>query len=210
MKEYHKIETLLDRDEKFKVIFGKWRLPEFEYLKNNKWIWTEKIDGTNIRVRWIPELGLDFRGKTDNAQMPPFLSKRLGELFTNDKMRDIFPVTPVCLYGEGFGAKIQSGGKYIQDGCDFILFDIKIGDWWLDRENIEDIANKLNIKIVPIIGQGNLNEAIAQTKEGFYSTYGTDHSEHPFIAEGIVLKPPITLFTRKGERLVGKIKTKDF
>jgi len=50
MKEYHKIETLLDRDEKFKVIQGKWRLPEFEYLQDNQWMFTEKVDGTNIRI----------------------------------------------------------------------------------------------------------------------------------------------------------------
>jgi len=217
MKEYHKIETLLDRNEKFKVILGKWRLPEFEYLKDNKWVWTEKIDGTNIRVMWNPvssdtikldEYGLSeltFGGKTNDAQMPPFLLKRLHELFNIDKMREVFPATSVCLYGEGYGAKIQKGGgNYISNGCDFILFDIKIGEWWLERESIEDIAIKLNIKVVPIIAHGNLNEAIETTRLGIQSTFGN------FKAEGIVLKPPVTLFTRKGERLVGKIKTKDF
>jgi len=207
MKEYHKIETLLDRDEKFKVVKGKWRLPEFDYLKNNEWLWTEKIDGTNIRVMWLPiaeKNPLAFGGKTDNAQMPPFLLRRLQELFTEDKMKFAFPQIPVCLYGEGFGAKIQSGGKYISDGCDFILFDVKIGEWWLERENIEGIATKLGIKVVPIIGKGTLIDAIEKTKEGHYSTFGQ------FIAEGIVVRTPVGLSTRKGTRLIGKIKTKDF
>jgi len=204
MKQYHKIETLLDRDDKFKVVQWKWRLPEFEYLKNNEWLWTEKIDGTNIRVMWMPEVGRKFGGKTDNAQTPPFLLNKLSELFPEDKLRSVFPDVSVCLYGEGFGAKIQSGGKYISDGCDFILFDVKIGEWWLERENIEDIATKLGIKVVPIIGKGNLGDAVRTTKDGYYSTFGD------FIAEGIVIRPTVTLFTRKGERLIGKIKTKDF
>ena len=204
MIEYHKIETLLDRDDKFKVIKWKWRLPEFDYLRNNEWLWTEKIDGTNIRVMWMPEVGIKFGGKTDNAQMPPFLLKRLQELFNVDLMATVFTGYPVCLYGEGFGARIQSGGKYIPDGCDFILFDVKIGEWWLERENIEGIATKLGIKAVPIIGKGTLTDAIERVKEGHCSTFGQ------FIAEGIVVRPPVTLFTRKGERLLGKIKTKDF
>lgn len=205
MKEYHKIETLLDRDEKFKVIKWNWRLPGFKYLKNNEWLWTEKIDGTNIRVMWVPEVGIKFGGKTDNAQIPPFLIKRLEELFTNDKLRQIFPDASVCLYGEGYGARIQKGGgNYIPNGVDFILIDVKIGDWWLERENIEDIAGKLGIKVVPIIGKGNLIAAIEETQKGCYSTFGQ------FIAEGIVVRPSVDLFTRKGERLLGKIKTKDF
>ncbi len=204
MREYCKIETLLDRDEKFKVVEGKWRLPEFDYLRNNEWLWTEKIDGTNIRVMWIPEVGLKFGGKTDNAQMPPFLLNRLQQLFTNDKMKLVFPDAPVCLYGEGFGAKIQSGGKYIAGGCDFILFDVKIGEWWLERDSIVDIATKLSIKIVPIIGKGNLLDAVKRTQKGHTSTFGQ------FTAEGIVVRTPVGLSTRKGARLIGKIKTKDF
>lgn len=201
MIEYHKIETLLDRDKQtFKVIKYEWRLPEFEYLKDNDWLWTEKIDGTNIRVMWDGVV-IRFGGKTDNAQIPTFLLARLQDLFLADKFKDL---PPLCLYGEGFGAKIQSGGKYIPDGCDFILFDVKIGEWWLERENIEDIATKLGIRIVPITGKGNLINAIEKTRAGYYSTFGQ------FLAEGIVVRPLVTLFTRKGERLIGKIKTKDF
>lgn len=205
MKEYNKIETLLERDEKFKVVSGKWRFPEFEYLKENEWLWTEKIDGTNIRIMWIPEVGKKVGGKTDNAQIPPFLLEKLEELFPDDKLRAIFPDTPVCLYGEGFGARIQKGGGlYNPSGVDYILFDVKIEEWWLERDNIEDIASKLGIKVVSILGKGNLSDAVKTTKEGHYSAFGN------FIAEGIVVRPPVSLFNRRGHRIIGKIKTKDF
>ncbi len=203
--EYPKIATLLDRDEKtFKVIEDKWRCPEFEYLKDNQWVWTEKIDGTNIRVMWIPEVGIKFGGKTDNAQIPSFLLKRLQEIFTDDKMKIAFPDISVCLYGEGFGAKIQSGGKYIPNECGFILFDALVDKWWLKRDSLEDIAKKLGLPIVPIIGQGKLNDAIFFTQGGFNSFFGS------FSAEGLVLKPLVELVDRKGNRIIGKIKSKDF
>ncbi len=206
MKEYPKIETLLDRDEKFKVVLGKWRLPEFAFLKDNEWLWTEKIDGTNVRVMWNGQ-SLTFSGKSDNAQMPIFLLRKLEALFPVSRLVELYPGSDhaMCLYGEGFGAKIQKGGgNYNPNGVDFILFDVKVGAWWLERDNIEDIATKLGIKVVPIIGQGILDNAIATTQRGITSTFGN------FAAEGLVVRPTVTLFSRKGERLIGKIKTKDF
>ena len=146
MEEYHKIESLFDRDEKtFKFIEGKFRLPEFEYLKDNIWTYTEKIDGTNIRIGWNGE-DIEIGGRTNNAQIPTFLLARINELFTKEKLADIFAKNPeeelsVILFCEGYGAKIQKGGgNYIPDGVDLALFDIKIGTWWLKREDVEGIS----------------------------------------------------------------------
>ena len=204
MKEYHKIETLLNRDEKtFKVKLYEWRLSEFEYLKDCQWFFTEKVDGTNIRVMWTGSK-VEFGGKTDNAQIPATLVVKLQELFPVSKFQGVFP-DPICLYGEGYGAKIQKGGgNYIPTGVDFVLFDIKIGDWWLQRKDIDDIAQKLGVKIVPTIGAGTLFQAIETTQRGFNSQWGN------FGAEGIVVRPSVELSTRSGHRIIGKIKTKDF
>ncbi len=227
MKEYHKIQSIFKRDEKtFKFLVGQYALPEFEYLKNNKWSWTEKIDGTNIRIMWFPQhtekisvitnsiygeeekivlAEVIFRGKTDNAQIPDFLLAKLQEIFTVDKMMETFPEINVCLYGEGYGARIQKGGgNYISNGVDFILIDVLIDAWWLKRNNIEGIANKLGIKVVPIVGSGTLEEAVEFTRKGYTSTFGN------FLAEGIVLKPEIELKMRNGDRLITKMKYKDF
>ena len=68
---------------------------------------------------------------------------------------------------------------------------------------MEDIAKKLNLRIVKIIGSGTLQDAIDLTRKGFHSEFGN------FIAEGIVLRPKVQLFNRKGERIITKIKHKD-
>ena len=206
--EYPKIQSIFKRDEKtHKFIEGEWGLPEFEYLKNNTWQWAEKIDGTGVRARWNPVASqISFRGRTDKASLPPFLLARLQQTFTADKLIAIFPDLPICIYGEGFGNRIQKAGKdYLPSGVDFILFDIRIGRWWLRRADLEDIAARLGIHIVPIIGQGTLIEAIEFIKaKKLKSIFGD------FLAEGLVLRPVIELRDRTGQRIIAKLKHKDF
>lgn len=208
MITYPKIETVWKRDEgTHKLIDGAWRTPEFEYLAGNRWIGTEKVDGTNIRVTfnaWSQNEPM-IQGRTDKAQIPPFLLARLQELFTREKMLMSIPETELTLYGEGYGAKIRKGGgNYIPSGVDFILFDVRVKDWWLRRDSIEDVAETLDIKVVPIVYEGNLEGAIRKTRVGMQSAFG------PFTAEGMVLKPAIPLHTRRGDRIITKVKTRDF
>jgi len=208
MKTYHKIQTVFKRDPetKFKTLLeNDYSLPEFEYLKNNKWIFTEKVDGTNIRIMF-QDSKITFGGKTDRAEIPNKLVNRLNEkiLPLIDKFVEIFNDADVCLYGEGYGAKIQKGGGNYRADQDFVLFDIKIGHWWLKREDVEDIANKLNLDIVPIIGSGSLEELVEYVKTGFNSKWGE------FIAEGIVARPENELLARNGDRIITKLKHKDF
>jgi hypothetical protein len=110
----------------------------------------------------------------------------------------------LCLYGEGYGAKIQKIGGLYRPDQDFVLFDVRIGEWWLQRADVEDIAQKLELDIVPIIGEGTLHDAVAVAKEGFNSTWGN------FQAEGIVARPKVELKTRNGQRIITKIKCCDF
>jgi hypothetical protein len=210
MKEYHKIQTVYFRDPENNhktLLEGTWAKPEFEILKDIDWICTEKIDGTNIRIIWDGK-NVRFGGKTDNAQIPTILIGVLQDTFTNERMANAFPDSDnVCLYGEGFGKKIQKGGNYMPDRADFILFDVKIDHWWLTRDSIEDIAFKLNIAIVPIIGVWKLEQAIEFVKNGFKSTIADNKD---YNAEGLIMKPSIELFDRNGDRVITKIKHKDF
>lgn len=208
MEKYPKIQTIYKRDmeNKGRIMQAEWSCPEFQYLRDNVWIFTEKVDGTNIRVKWTRGVGRIFGGRPDNAQIPAFLIEKLEELFFLQKLDNaITKADKLCLYGEGYGAKIQKGGgKYISDGVDFVLFDVLVDDWWLSRIDVEDVAAKLNLKIIPVIGAGTLDQAAQKAKEGFTSYWGD------FIAEGIVMKPEVELQTRAGNRIISKIKHKDF
>lgn len=210
MQEYHKIQTVFLRDPDTnykKLLVGQFALPEFEYLQDNVWTWTEKVDGANIRVMY-DGLSITFGGKTDQAQIPATLVKRLNEKFLpmKDSFADVFNVdnTAICLYGEGYGAKIQRGGGNYRKDQDFVLFDVKVGDWWLQRKNVEDVALKLGIDMVPIVGEGTLHDMVLIAKAGFHSQWGQ------FLAEGIVARPKTELKNRGGNRIITKIKHKDF
>lgn len=151
MKEYHKIKTIFKRDEKTKkLIRGQFTNSAFSYLKDNIWQFTEKVDGTNIRVYWDGHK-VSFGGRTDNAQIPAHLINRLVELFGGEENEQLFEQKfgdkEVELFGEGYGAKIQNGGLYRND-VDFILFDVMIDNLYLERESVEDIATYFGIDIV--------------------------------------------------------------
>lgn len=204
MKEYHKIQSVYKRDEKtHKFIEGSYSLPEFEYLKDNIWVWDEKIDGTNIRIDWDGQ-GFKIGGRTDNAQIPTFLYTKLIELFNADNF-SFYADKPMCLYGEGYGARIQKGGGlYISNGVSFILFDVRIRDYWLKQEDVLDIANNLRIDVAPVVGEGTLQEAENLVRSGLTSTFGQ------FFAEGLVLRPKVEMFNRNGHRIITKMKGKDW
>lgn len=210
MKEYHKIHSVFMRDAAVKghpLIVGQFALPEFEYLQNNKWEFTEKVDGTNIRVMLEPDskTGWELRGKTDNAQIPAKLTDRLRQLFDpmSQLLREMCP-EGVCLYGEGYGPGIQKGGGNYGAIPDFVLFDVRIGPWWLKRADVDDFANKLGLRSVPVIGHGTLWDMAGMVCDRFDSQWGA------FTAEGIVARPAVDLLARSGSRIITKLKCRDF
>lgn len=219
MAEYQKIQTLFKRDERNIIIPDQFTYPEFEVLKDLKWECTEKIDGTNIRIELASSgnsedgIIMSFKGRTDKANIPEHLLTKLNWLFDREHLMEALNITDetqdcnITLYGEGYGAKIQKGGNYISNDVNFILFDVKVGKWWLDREAIKDIANKLGINAVPLMGYMTIPEAIEYVKKGFKSTIAENKD---YDAEGLVLKAPCGLLKRDGERLITKIKTVDF
>ena len=66
MEPYHKIQSIFKRDAENGYKFtSEYSCPEFEYLQNNEWEFTEKVDGTNIRIIWDGQDGLRIAGRTE-------------------------------------------------------------------------------------------------------------------------------------------------
>lgn len=203
-------------------IIGDFSTPELEYLAGLDWLWTEKVDGTNIRLGW--DRGLRetitrggstlpyMAGRTNKAQLPPKLVEvldlllrdridLLGEAFTNARW--------ATLYGEGYGATIQNGGLYRPEPG-FVLFDAQVCDtdgrvWWLKRDALEQVAAHLGIDIVQVVGTFPIADAIDVVKAGYQSAW--PGIEMP---EGLVGRPVPDLFDRAGYRIMTKVKHRDF
>lgn len=211
--EYQKINAPYKRHTegpdkgKFRPEFA---LPEFEYLLDNQWIWTEKIDGTNIRIG-ANGMSLDgfIGGRTNKANIDPqlhlILTEILGKLeawwYENEESHE----SVITLYGEGYGAGIQKGAHYRPDKA-FILFDVRINDWWLERENVVEIAETLGIEVVP----GPMRWTLADMMEYVSETEIKSAMGENAQIEGVVGVPAVPLYDRRGNRIITKVKVKDF
>lgn len=229
MIHYTKINTMFARAEGTGLIVpGTWATPEIAYLAEAQWYFTEKVDGTNIRVA-VADISIDagvgsrgpyllpqdisYGGRTDDALISTHILRNLDERFRTEAgvqiLQGVFPSGGAILFGEGYGDKVNKQGKRsYKEGADFVLFDVLVqsgeGPLWLTRENVEDVASHLDVPVVPVVGSGTLADAIDLVKGEFTSAWGD------FEAEGIVAKPMVDLLTRRGDRIITKLKLQDF
>lgn len=203
--EYHKIETLYERDEHTHRLKPELVLKNRVYGIINSWQWTEKIDGTNIRCMF-QDGTLTFGGRTAGAQIHAELVTWLYRNVSADTIRSIFPDGNVVIYGEGYGAGIQKVGSLYSPTKKFIVFDVRVGQWWLSWENVCDVASRLGLDVVPFVGDMTLQDATSYVQRGFPSKLGDGTA----IAEGLVGRTVEALFDKKGHRLIVKLKTRDF
>lgn len=159
MRTYEKIETIFNRDTTGtkKLILGDFRNETVKFLKDTEWVFTEKIDGTNIRVYWDGHK-VEFGGRTDNAEIPRPLLDSLNKIFGTTEAEELFEQTfgekNVILFGEGYGGKVQGVGNEYRPDESFILFDVLIGENYQTREWVEKTAQMFSIKVVPVLFTG--------------------------------------------------------
>ncbi len=201
--EYPKINSIWKRDEANALIPGDYARPEFSACK--QWRVEEKIDGTNIRV-YIQDGGIEIKGRTNKAEIPaPLLAFFARDEFMNKL--PYFGTTPVQLFGEGFGASIQSGGIYRPDVA-FILFDVYMSNRWSTREEVQETALALGLDCPADLGIMTEEEIIAFVKskpKGRYNDKG-------YPMEGVMVRSqPLMRFNTQGAApVMWKLKVKDF
>lgn len=215
MIEYPKTDNLYKRNPKKKseLLIGEYTRPEFEFI--NKWHVSEKVDGTNVQLKFNRALtqpgGFSANGRTENAQFSRNQLAFLQEvgLEIEPKVRntmDRFGLDTMTLYGELYGPKIQAGGNY-SDTLGFRMFDIMVNDkTWLGVDSVKANATEWGVTLVPSFGLMGTYEIFELVKSGFVSTF----SQNPdYQAEGVVAVTPVPMYDQRGERIKFKLKTKD-
>ena len=150
---------------------------------------------------------------------------------------------PITLYGKGYGGGIQKGGgaytsKTKGGAVSFRLFDVLVGETWLRRADVEDVAAKLSIKCVPLILPpksiafrsdlsttritfGDVTVAYGEkpwdleliteyVRDGIQSIVAYEEGTEGHLAEGIVAFTAEPLYNNRGQRLMFKLKVSDF
>jgi hypothetical protein len=210
MKRYHKIETVYARSDEGdkKLIPNVYRNPAVEYLKDSQWIFTEKIDGTNICVFW-DGYKVSFGGRTDKAVIPPhlleYLEKTFGGRANEELFEQRFGLHETVIYGEGCGPKIQLDGALYSSTVTFVLFDVLMGHTYLERKDMEEIALMFNTPIASVVLIGTIDEAFAYVKTRPLSVLAEKEKQ----SEGVIGIPKAGLLERSGKRIIVKIRVED-
>src|SRR5690606_37512949 len=145
-----KCRTLFKRDENFKVIPAMSELtdPRFEHVADHGWVVTKKMDGMSIILAWDGR-DFTFHGRSPktnfNASQLEFLSV-IGQTI-RPNMVDHFDEIPVHIYAEFVGPKIN-GNKHGYNEYHLFVFDVRIGGFWLDWHNVEDVCQKAELTTV--------------------------------------------------------------
>lgn len=179
------------------------------------------------------ECSIEIHGRTNKAQLNQKLIDFIWNKHFETKL-DLFPINgevySTVLFGEGFGAGIQSGGIYRND-ISFILFDVYMGGRWSTREEVKHLANLLELETPHDFGMMTQDEIISFIKSKPRGMYGANTITTPkniFIAAagtGIIVKPspnyilegivarsePLVRFNNnQASPVMWKLKVKDF
>jgi len=212
--KYEKIKSPFIKDENFK------NTSELaQKLPRGNWKKFEKVDGTNIRIIFdnIDELGkrhVYVGSKNNILNYDDKNSQYYLNCLTNiniNKLIKYFQDIPniIVIYGEGYGQGIQKGGIYSLSK-DFAVFDIVIGNTYQDYEYINKVCvdNQLyQVPYVEDVEELTYFECMDSLKKFQNTLILNGNGGKP---EGLIYKFEPVLFNKYHERLIFKIKFKDF
>lgn len=168
----------------------------------------EKIHGTSAHIAWLPtnkQINFFSGGEKHENFLKLFDEKDLQEKFAN--ISTDFSIT---VYGEAYGGKQQGMSHTYGKTLKFIVFDVKIGDNWLDVPNAEDVTKKLGLEFVAYEKVSTDLAALDFERDRPSRQAKRNGILEDKIAEGVVLRPLIELSTNNGSRIICKHKRKEF
>ena len=138
------------------------------------------------------------------------LSGEKADALSADMYRVNLEEVPIYIYGEYFGSGIQKcGSRYVQNGNDFRVFDIRQQGWWLPKENRDAMCKGLGLATVPFLGIMTLRDIEDMVRSGFTTKF-ENAADPTMIEEGIVARPTIPLCDSSGNRIIVKVKYCDY
>lgn len=184
----------------------------------------EKIHGTSAHLSYTPvhqsvagetPSRLDFFAGGGNHS--DFVKLFDAEAIRK-KLDEIAPTKHVHIYGEYYGGKMMKMSRTYGSEMKFVVFEVKIGDAWLNVQKAEQIANDLGLEFVhykripttmEAIDAEMMDVSIQAIRNGMSES--TDHIGHcPPVREGIVLRPIEEVVLNSGSRVIAKHKRDEF
>ena len=200
---YQKIPNCFSLQNEAKKYQGEFADSRIEYLKDCQWLFTEKIDGQNMRIIW-DGYKITYNGRTDNASLSGDVRQFMDGITKGIEpiLEEMFREKPCVIYGEVYGGSVQRGKTVYSSDLKFSVFDVKVGEFWLDWTDVLDVAKTLNLEVVPYVLTGTIQDGLDWLKTHKESLIDGSTRGN----EGLVGKPLVTLLNKKAERIIVKLK----
>jgi len=167
----------------------------------------EKIHGTSAHIGWKDNCELSFYSGGAKHE-------RFAELFDTLELARIFKDEvggdDVTVYGEAYGGKQQGMSATYGKDLKFVVFDVKVGDCWLDVPSAESVAIKLGLEFVEYAKTSADITALDVERDKPSSQSVRNGVEGEHIREGVVLRPLIEVVKNNGKRVICKHKRAEF
>lgn len=207
--KFPKINTIFDRDKKFKVIEGVIN-PKLIGIENIKeFVVSIKIHGTNCGLVLTKEKEILVRKRSDiikDDKAHHIYFEAIKDI-DMQKIKDYFKDSNslITIFGEVCGKGIQKQGETYSDKPTFRLFDIKCGNSFFDWDDLIEFSKFTGIKMVKWFkfeGKDILdyNYWLNLLKEANKTKY----------VEGYVVRSRPALLNKFSTRMLFKIKLKDY
>lgn len=175
----------------------------------------EKVHGTSAHIAWDAEKAQTETGKyaglTFYGGGEP--NERFASLFDPEALRAGFQAmghAKVTVYGEAYGGRQQKMGETYGPELRFIVFDVMVGETWLNVPNMAQVAERLGLEVVPWEETSTdldvLNALRDKPSEVAVRRGMGDNKQR----EGIVLRPLEEMTASNGARIIVKHKIDKF
>ena len=167
----------------------------------------EKIHGTSCHLKYSNGTLTYFSGGIQHNLFVNLFKDREQELL--DKFAEIYSGQQITIYGEGYGS-CQGMADVYGAGTKFVVFDVQIGDCWLNVEQAERVAIGLGLEFVhyvrvptdlDVLNRERDRDSVQAIRNGLGAGYDS---------EGVILRPLIELTLNNGKRLIAKHKKDRF
>lgn len=165
----------------------------------------EKVHGTSAHVSY--NLG-QLHFSPGGCNLDPFVA-----LFNKEELEAKFKALgheKVVVFGEAYGGKLFKMKETYGDKLQFIVFDIRIGDSWLDVPKMAQLAADLGFEVVPWELVSTDVEVLNSLRDRPSEVAVRRGCAADREREGVVLRPPFEVTLNNGERLIVKHKGAKF
>jgi len=171
----------------------------------------EKVHGTSAHIEW------NAGDKTADPAITFYSGgekhEKFCKLFDKEALTKVFLEMghdKVTVHGEAYGGSQQKMGHTYGPDLKFIVFDVKIGDVWLNVPNMDQVATRLGLEVVPwkevAVELDVLNaERDAPSEVAVRRGMGNDKQR-----EGIVIRPLEEMTVNNDHRVICKHKIDKF